>query len=83
MAAIPQKRLPTGFLDRLADETWRYKFTRNVLIPWLFILPLLSIHVFVVAIPAVQGIYMSLTDWSGVGRKCRIHRPGKLPRTPI
>ncbi|MXV94186.1 MAG: sugar ABC transporter permease [Chloroflexi bacterium] len=31
-------------------------------------LPLLSIHVFVVAIPAVQGIYMSLTDWSGVGR---------------
>ena len=67
MAIILQKET-TAMLDKLGDETWRRKFLRNVLIPWLFILPLLSIHVFVVAIPAVQGIYMSLTDWSGVGR---------------
>jgi len=68
MAAIPRKRTPTTILGNLSDEAWRFKFTRNVLIPWLFIMPLLAIHVFVVAIPAVQGIYMSLTDWSGVGK---------------
>ncbi len=67
MAALPRKKRTT-ILDKLGDETWRYKLLRNTIIPWLFILPLLSIHVFVVAIPAVQGIYMSLTDWTGIGR---------------
>jgi raffinose/stachyose/melibiose transport system permease protein len=38
-----------------------------VAIPWLFILPLLLLHIFVVAIPAVTGVYYSLTDWSGIG----------------
>ena len=67
MAVLSQKK-PTTVLEKLGDETWRYRFIRNVFVPWLFILPLLSIHIFVVAIPAVQGIYMSLTDWSGVGK---------------
>ena len=67
MAVLSQKR-PTTILEKFADETWRRKLLRNVIIPWLFISPLLIIHIFVVAIPAVQGIYMSLTDWTGVGR---------------
>lgn len=34
---------------------------------WLFILPILVIHLFVVALPAISTLYLSLTDWSGVG----------------
>ena len=34
---------------------------------WLFILPILVIHLFVVALPAISTIYLSMTDWSGVG----------------
>jgi len=66
MAVLTQKK-PTTIFEKLADETWRRKLLRNVIIPWIFISPLLIIHIFVVAIPAVQGIYMSLTDWKGVG----------------
>ncbi len=66
MAVLTQKK-PTTILEKFSDETWRRKFARNVVIPWIFIAPLLIIHIFVVAIPAVQGVYMSLTDWTGVG----------------
>lgn len=57
------QRLPTG---QAASRT-RYRLIHNVLIPWLFILPLLLLHIFVVAIPAISGVYYSLTDWSGIG----------------
>ena len=67
MAVLSQKK-PTTVIEKLASDAWRRKFLRNVIIPWLFIAPLLAIHIFVVAIPAVQGVYMSLTDWTGVGR---------------
>jgi len=66
MAVLSQKK-PTTVFEKLNDETWRRKFLRNVVIPWIFIAPLLLIHIYVVAIPAVQGVYMSLTDWKGVG----------------
>ena len=66
MAVLTQKK-PTTILEKFNDETWRRLLLRNVLIPWIFIAPLLIIHIFVVAIPAVQGVYMSLTDWTGVG----------------
>jgi len=67
MAVLTQQK-PKTISEKLANETWRRKFLRNVIIPWIFISPLLLIHIFVVAIPAVQGVYMSLTDWTGVGR---------------
>ncbi len=60
-----QKTQSMTIWEKLNDETWRYRFVRNVLVPWLFILPLLSLHVGIVAIPAIQGVYMSLTDWTG------------------
>lgn len=46
----------------------RYRLLHNVAIPWLFILPILVIHIFVVAIPALSGVYYSMTDWSGIGK---------------
>src|SRR5690606_31698658 len=45
----------------------RYRLLHHVAIPWLFILPILLIHIFVVTIPAITGIYYSMTDWSGIG----------------
>ena len=67
MAVLTQKK-PTSIIEKFNNETWRRKFLRNVIIPWIFIAPLLIIHIFVVAVPSVQGVYMSLTDWKGVGR---------------
>ena len=67
MAVLTQKR-PKTVIEKLNNDAWRKKFLRNAIIPWLFIAPLLIVHIFVVAIPAVQGVYMSLTDWTGVGR---------------
>ena len=67
MAVLSQKQ-PKTIFEKLNNETWRRKFLRNVLIPWIFIAPLLLLHIYVVTIPAVQGIYMSMTDWKGVGQ---------------
>ena len=66
--AVLSKVKPTTVFEKINDETWRRKFVRNVLIPWIFIAPLLLLHIYVVTVPAVQGIYMSMTDWKGVGR---------------
>lgn len=65
MAVIIKKK-PTTIWEKLGDDTWRYRFIRNAFIPWLFILPILLIHIGVVAVPAVQGVYLSLTDWTGI-----------------
>ncbi|GIV80644.1 MAG: sugar-binding protein [Litorilinea sp.] len=40
---------------------------RKNLVPWLFILPILLIHLVVVIGPALAAVYYSLTDWSGIG----------------
>jgi raffinose/stachyose/melibiose transport system permease protein len=37
-------------------------------VPWLFILPILLVHIVVVAGPALAAVYYSLTDWSGIGK---------------
>ncbi|MCY4465909.1 MAG: sugar ABC transporter permease [Chloroflexi bacterium] len=65
MTALTQLK-PINIIEKLGDEAWRRKFLRNVIIPWIFIAPLLIVHIFVVAIPAVQGVYMSMTDWGGI-----------------
>ncbi len=41
--------------------------TRAGVTAWLFIIPVLAVHVFTVAIPAFTGVYYSFTDWSGIG----------------
>lgn len=40
---------------------------RGAILPWLFILPILLVHLVIVIIPSVVGLYYSLTDWSGIG----------------
>lgn len=49
-------------------QRWnRYRFMRTVVIPWAFMLPILLLHALVVILPAMQGVYYSLTEWSGLG----------------
>lgn len=40
---------------------------RKIIVPWLFVLPILSMHLVVVAGPSLAAVYYSLTDWSGIG----------------
>lgn len=46
----------------------RNRFVGKILIPWMFILPIMIIHGIVVVIPSILGLYYSLTDWSGMGK---------------
>ena len=45
----------------------RYRLMRYYVVPWIFLIPILGLHAFVVVIPAMQGVYYSFTDWSGIG----------------
>ncbi len=45
----------------------RARFMRQKVVPWLFIAPILLIHLIVVIVPSLQAFYYSMTDWSGIG----------------
>jgi raffinose/stachyose/melibiose transport system permease protein len=48
--------------------SWRKgAFFRKKVLPWLFVAPILFLHVVVIVGPAVSAAYYSLTDWSGIG----------------
>ena len=47
---------------RINREYWtRYRVMRYWVVPWLFMLPILGLHAFVVVFPASQGVYYSFT----------------------
>ncbi len=48
-------------------RSWWARNYRKVVIPWLFVLPIMLINVVVVIGPSAGALYYSLTDWSGVG----------------
>ena len=64
--ASAQPEILGSSTGKVASRT-RYRLFSKVIVPWLFILPILLIHLFVVAIPALSGVYYSLTEWSGIG----------------
>ncbi len=66
MAQQSTQRMLSANPDYIAQGK-RIRFMRNVFVPWAFILPILIIHIGVVAIPSITGLYYSLTDWSGIG----------------
>lgn len=45
----------------------RRRTLRRILVPWLYIAPVLALHAFTILVPAGRGIYYSFTDWSGIG----------------
>jgi raffinose/stachyose/melibiose transport system permease protein len=52
---------------RLTGASAKQRWFRVQVVPFLFILPILALHLVFVALPALSGFYFSLTDWSGVG----------------
>jgi raffinose/stachyose/melibiose transport system permease protein len=40
---------------------------RKTLFPWLFIAPILLLHLLVVVGPSIAAVYYSFTEWSGIG----------------
>jgi raffinose/stachyose/melibiose transport system permease protein len=53
---------------RTAKRSWWTRNYRRVVIPWLFVLPIMLINVVVVIGPSASAFYYSLTSWSGVGQ---------------
>ena len=49
--------------ERVVHRNWR-----KVLMPWLFMAPILSLNVVVVLGPSVASVYYAFTEWSGVGQ---------------
>ena len=58
---------PSGRKSKRRSQWTRYRLMRYYIVPWLFLIPILSLHAFVVVIPAMQGVIYSFTDWSGIG----------------
>ena len=56
----------TGWSER-ARQLAKGGIFRKAILPWLFILPILLVHLVIVIIPSLVGLYYSLTDWSGIG----------------
>jgi len=50
-----------------APRWYQRSFFRTKVLPWLFILPVLSLYLLVVVGPSLFAIGYSLTDWSGIG----------------
>jgi raffinose/stachyose/melibiose transport system permease protein len=45
----------------------RTRFTRKKIVPWLFVLPILLLHMLIAVGPSMAAVYYSLTKWSGIG----------------
>ena len=56
----------TGVSQRAQRTRWGRHY-RKVVVPWLFVLPIILINVVVVIGPSASAFYYSLTDWSGIG----------------
>lgn len=52
---------------QMIENRLQSRFFRQKLLPWLFILPVLLLHLVVVAGPSLAAFYYSLTEWSGIG----------------
>lgn len=66
MAQASGQTMPMGGVVRAVQPKSR-RWRRGI-VPWLFIAPILLLHLAVVIGPSLAAIYYSLTDWSGIGR---------------
>jgi len=58
---------PIARARRIGVRAWWAHNYRRVVIPWLFVLPILLINIAVVIGPSLAAIYYSMTEWSGIG----------------
>src|SRR5690606_31560408 len=65
--AIMQTTTTPAYLSRERQVSWRKRaFFRKKVVPWLFVLPILTINVVVALGPALSAGYYALTDWTGI-----------------
>ena len=64
--SIRQKRPRDVAAREQGKRRWKRGFRKNVF-PWLFIAPITLVHLGMVIIPSIFGLYFSLTEWPGVG----------------
>lgn len=65
-AGVSQSSVPASGSSTTRGNWWA-RNSRRVIIPWLFVLPIMLINVIVVIGPSVSAVYYSMTSWSGVG----------------
>jgi raffinose/stachyose/melibiose transport system permease protein len=66
---MAQAQEVTRLPGRVAAQspTQKRKVWQKYIAPWLFIAPILLLHLVVVIGPSLAAFYYSLTDWSGIG----------------
>ena len=67
MAQAQGAAVLSGVDARERQRASKRKFFDKNLRPWLFIAPILLLHLVVVIGPSMAAFYYSLTDWSGMG----------------
>jgi raffinose/stachyose/melibiose transport system permease protein len=45
----------------------RNRIFRKKVLPWMFVLPILLLHLVVIVGPSIGSLYYSLTEWTGIG----------------
>jgi raffinose/stachyose/melibiose transport system permease protein len=61
------KQIDSGDIQKRNIWQWlKGNRFRKLVLPWLFILPIILIHLTVVIYPALSGVYYSLTKWDGM-----------------
>jgi raffinose/stachyose/melibiose transport system permease protein len=65
--AVPSK-LDSRQSTKLQQRGKWPRFMKKVGTPWLFLAPIILLHLVVVAIPAVMSVYYSFTEWSGINK---------------
>ena len=66
MADVALSRRSSGADDRQMASDRRKRIFRKRIMPWLFVLPILLINLFVIIGPAVGSVAASFTNWNGL-----------------
>lgn len=67
MTTIEKVRLTNRAASNMKTRGKTPAKRKAALTAWLFIVPVMAVHLFTVIVPAFTGIYYSFTDWSGLG----------------
>jgi raffinose/stachyose/melibiose transport system permease protein len=64
---VTDQPVPVGGAVTHTGARPRSRRWRRGVVPWLFIAPILFLHIIVVIGPSIAAVYYSLTSWSGIG----------------
>ena len=67
MAGVQKSTLAINHSVQAIRSWSKGRTFRRKILPWLFIAPILLLHLVVVIGPSLSSLHYSLTDWSGIG----------------